>query len=343
MSADGLSGGTPPRPDFQIVRSLDAFPVGLAGGVVAIGNFDGVHRGHQAVLNAALALGQAGGKPIYAMTFEPHPRTVFTPDTPVFRLTPSPVKALVIAALGLDGMLEIPFDRDFAGLSASEFVTGILIDKLQIAHAVTGYDFHFGAKRAGSPAFLQQSGTEHGFGVTVVEAFADENAEPISSSRIRASLRDGEVAEAGGLLGYRWVVAGRIVHGEKRGRDLGYPTANIRLQENCELRHGIYSVRMTVDGQTLDGVANYGRRPTFDNGPPLLEVFVFDFDGDLYEKSTAVTFVSFLRPEAKFESVDALIAQMDIDSAEARAALQAAGPGSHFDQQISGGAAKLTL
>lgn len=341
MTADQHIGGDA-KPDFRKIDGLGEFPAALRGGVVAIGNFDGVHRGHQTVLNAALALGHAGHKPVYAMTFEPHPRTVFAPDKPVFRLTPPDVKALIVRALGLDALLTVPFTREFAGLSAANFVSDILIGTLGIAHAVTGYDFHFGARRAGSPAFLQQSGTESGFGVTVVEAFSSENAEAISSSRIRAALRQGDVAEAAGLLGYRWVVAGKVVHGEKRGRELGFPTANIRLDPTCELRHGIYAVRMQVDGRDLEGVANYGRRPTFDDGPPLLEVFAFDFSEQIYDKVVAVSFVSFLRPEEKFDSVEALIAQMDRDCVEARASLAAAGPGSAFDREIAAGASRLT-
>ncbi|NBN64468.1 bifunctional riboflavin kinase/FAD synthetase [Microvirga tunisiensis] len=319
------------HPPFVHAEDLDHFPQHLKGGVVAIGNFDGVHRGHRIVLEQAMDIARAAGAPVYAMTFEPHPRTVFNPDAPVFRLTPRQAKAAVMEAFGLDGVLVLPFTRDFAGLAASDFVERILISSLGIRHAVTGHDFHFGKGRAGTPDFLRQSGAAHGFGVTIVAAETDEGGAIISSSRIRAALAEGDIALANGLLGYRWFVEAEVRHGEKRGRDLGYPTANLRLADNCPLRHGIYAVRVLVDGKPVDGVASYGRRPTFDNGAPLLEVFLFDFSGDLYGKVLRVSLVSYLRPEERFDSIEALIAQMDRDSAEARAALAAMQPLSPLD------------
>ncbi|ADZ71864.1 bifunctional riboflavin kinase/FAD synthetase [Polymorphum gilvum] len=316
---------------FSLVDDLAAFPAHLRGGVVAIGNFDGVHRGHRAVLDEAAAVARATGEPVYAMTFEPHPRTVFNPSRPVFRLTPAPIKAAVMEAFGLDGLLVVPFTHDFAGMEAADFVRGILIDTLRIRHAVTGYDFHFGKARAGTPDYLRNAGRDHGFGVNIVEAENDEGGEVISSSRIRAALADGDLVLANALLGYRWFVEGTVEHGEKRGRDLGYPTANLRLAPECTLRHGIYAVQVQVDGQRHEGVASFGRRPMFDNGAPLLETFLFDFAGDLYGRTMRVSFVSFLRPEARFDGIEALIAQMDRDSDEARAALASARPLSALD------------
>ncbi|WP_430513215.1 bifunctional riboflavin kinase/FAD synthetase [Pannonibacter phragmitetus] len=325
---------------FSVVEDLASLPAHLKGSVVAIGNFDGVHRGHRAVLQAAIDEAHGHGRPVTAMTFEPHPRSVFAPHVPLFRLTPAHAKAEVMEALGLDGLIVLPFTRDFASLEAERFVEEILIGALGIRHAVTGYDFHFGKGRAGTPDFLRASGEKHGFGVTIVSAENDESGEVISSSRIRAALAEGDLALANGLLGYRWFAEAEVRHGEKRGRDLGYPTANLRLADDCTLKHGIYAVRVEVDGQRHDGVASFGRRPTFDNGAPLLEVFLFDFSGDLYSKTLRVRFVSYLRPEERFDSVDALIAQMDRDSAEARAALASMQPLSALDLAL--GAVPLT-
>jgi riboflavin kinase/FMN adenylyltransferase len=322
------------RRPFHLVTSLDAVPAALGGGVVAIGNFDGVHRGHQAVLGRALDRAAASGRPAVAMTFEPHPRTVFRPDQPVFRLTPPGPKARLMRALGLDGLLVVPFDRDFAAVSADDFVSGILRGRLGIAEAVVGYDFHFGRARGGSPAFLAARGAADGFAVEIVEAFADEGAEAVSSSRIRDALAEGDLGLAQGLLGYRWFVEAEVVHGEKRGRDLGFPTANMRLAPDCRLRHGVYAVTFAVDGVVHHGVASYGRRPQFDNGAPLLETYLFDFAGNLYGKTATVTFVSWLRPELRFDGVDALVAQMRLDSAEARSVLTAIGPGTALDRAL---------
>ncbi|MTI00618.1 bifunctional riboflavin kinase/FAD synthetase [Roseibium sp. RKSG952] len=326
---------TPSLGDFHHVNGLSAFPDTLKNGVVAIGNFDGVHRGHRAVLNTALEIGRNMNRPVYAMTFEPHPRTVFNPASPVFRLTPEVQKAEVLKAEGLDGMLVLPFSKEFASVEASDFVADILISALSITHAVTGHDFHFGKARKGTPDYLKASGEAEGFGVTIVHPETDENAEIISSSRIRDALAAGDIALANGLLGYRWFVDAVVQHGDKRGRDLGYPTANLRFPEGCPLKHGIYAVKVSLNGKNYDGVASYGRRPTFDNGAALFEVFLFDFNGDLYGETLRVHLVSYLRGEEKFDSADALIDQMDRDSAEARAALASLRPLTELDTRLT--------
>lgn len=326
------SGASP----FVVAHELDAVPQALRGGVVAIGNFDGMHRGHQALFATALAEGGRLGRPVLAMTFEPHPRTFFRPAEPVFRLTPAPIKARVAAALGLSGLLVLPFDARLAATSAAAFVNDLLIDGLGLEHAVVGWDFHFGHKRVGSPGFLQDQGDRSGFGVTIIEPFTDEAGDTVSSSRTRELLEAGELAAANGLLGYRWRVEGEVIHGEKRGRDLGFPTANMRLPADCRLRHGIYAVTMSVDGVTCQGVASFGRRPTFDNGAPLLETFLFDFAGDLYGKTVTVAFISRLRDEMKFSGIDPLVWQMNRDAAEARALLAALDPGSAIDRALDG-------
>ncbi|OJJ13158.1 riboflavin biosynthesis protein RibF [Alphaproteobacteria bacterium AO1-B] len=323
-----------PSSEFRIAESLESFPSSLKGGVVAIGNFDGVHRGHRAVLDAALGLGRGTHHPVFAMSFEPHPRTVFNPAKPVFRLTPPPLKTEMLRVCGLDGALILPFTKDFAAVEANAFVQDILIDTLGISHAVTGYDFHFGCARQGTPDYLRAAGAQHGFGVTIVQREEDENADVISSSRIRENLATGDMAEANALLGYRWFFESQVQHGDKRGRDLGYPTANLRMPEDCPLLQGIYAVKVKVGDDWYGGVASYGRRPTFDNGAALFEVYLFDFKGDLYGKTLRVHVVSYLRGEAKFDSADALIAQMDRDSEEARAALASLQPLSEIDLKL---------
>ena len=324
-----------PDPASSTFDLADPLPARLTGAHVAIGNFDGVHRGHQAVLAAALDRARAENRPALALTFEPHPRSFFAPDKPVFRLTPPEVKARLAAALGLDGLVVATFDRALASLPAEAFVAEILVGRLGITGATIGWDFHFGRGREGTPAFLDAAGRRHGFSVDVVEPFACEGGEPVSSSRIRSALEAGDLAEAAGLLGYRWFVEGTIVGGDRRGRDLGFPTANMHLAPDCALRHGVYAVTIAIDGVRRDGVANWGRRPQFDDGAPVLETHVFDFSGDLYGHTAEVTFVSYLRPEAKFESVAALIAQMHLDCAEARAVLTTVGPGTALDRALT--------
>ncbi len=323
-------------PGFALADLATDLAPQLRGAHVAIGNFDGMHRGHQAVLAATLDRARVAGRPALALTFEPHPRSFFAPDRPVFRLTPAPAKARLARALGLDGLVVATFDHDLAGLTAEDFVAKILVERLGLANATIGWDFQFGRGRGGTPAFLDAAGRDHGFSVDVVEPYGCEGGELVSSSRIRAALEAGDLAEASGLLGYRWFVEGEIVGGDARGRDLGFPTANMRLSPDCRLKHGVYAVTFRVDGVTHMGVANWGRRPQFDNGAPVLETFVFDFSGDLYGKTVDVTFVSHLRPEAKFPSLQGLIDQMHLDCAEARAVLAGMGPGTALDLALAG-------
>ncbi|MER8624113.1 bifunctional riboflavin kinase/FAD synthetase [Mesorhizobium sp. M1143] len=322
---------------FEHISATAPLPPHLRGGVVAIGNFDGVHRGHQAVLDRALAEAGRRGVPALVLTFDPHPRKVFRPDMPLFVLTPPPMKARLLSHLGFAAIVEQPFTRAFAGLSAEAFVTDVLETNLGITHAVTGFDFHFGKDRQGGPAFLMAAGERHGFGVTLVDAFRDEGAEVVSSSRIRELLCEGEVAEAAGLLGYRFTVESEVIGGQQLGRTLGFPTANMRLSPETTLKEGIYAVRFRrADGTLYDGVASFGRRPTVDdNGAPLLETFVFDFAGDLYGEICDVSLFGFLRPEVKFDGLDGLVAQMKRDEAEARALLAGVRPLSDLDGAIA--------
>jgi riboflavin kinase/FMN adenylyltransferase len=306
------------------------------GASIAFGNFDGVHRGHQSVLNRALDEARARGVPALVLTFEPHPRSVFRPDQPVFRLTPAPLKARILEGMGFSAVIEYPFDRTFSQLSASDFIRSILMDWLHAGHVVTGFDFHFGKGREGGPAFLMAAGDENGFGVTLVDAFRDENASVISSSFIRKLLGEGAVAEAAGLLGYHYTVEAEVVGGQQLGRTLGFPTANMQLPPEVELRNGIYAVRFRrPDGSLHNGVASYGRRPTVtSNGAPLLETFLFDFAGDLYGEVSAVSFFGHLRDELKFDGLDALVVQMKRDEEEARALLAGVKPLGVIDQRL---------
>ncbi|HAU76996.1 MAG TPA: bifunctional riboflavin kinase/FAD synthetase, partial [Agrobacterium sp.] len=300
-------------------------------------NFDGVHRGHRAVLDRALELAEARGVPALVLTFEPHPRSVFRPDTPVFRLTPAPLKARILEAIGFRSVIEYPFDREFSQRSAEEFVQSILIDWLHASAVVTGFDFHFGKGREGGPAFLMEAGKRHGFDVTLVDAFRDEGADVVSSSRIRSLLCEGDVAGAAGLLGYRFTVESEVIGGQKLGRTLGYPTANMALAPETELKAGIYAVRFRrPDGSIRDGVASFGYRPTVtDNGAALLETFVFDFSGDLYGEVCSVSFFGHLRDELKFDGLDPLVAQIKRDEEEARAMLSGVQPLSEVDAKIA--------
>ena len=296
-------------------------PPGLEGAVVAIGNVDGLHRGHRGVIARAKALAARLGKPCAVLTFEPHPADFFAKKSVIFRLTSHQAKAAFLRRLGLDGVIVLTFDAGLSGLTAQQFVDDVLLRRLGVSGVVAGYDFHFGAKRQGTPDFLKSEGARQGFAVDIVERIAQDEAgtlDAVSSTSTRAALAAGDVAQAARLLGHPWFVEGEVVHGRKVGRTIGFPTANIALDPSCRLAHGIYAVTLTVDGVTHKGAANFGKRPTFDDGPPLLEVYVLDFDGDLYGKTVEVAFIDFVRPEAKFDSVEALVARMNEDVAEAR-------------------------
>jgi riboflavin kinase/FMN adenylyltransferase len=322
---------------FRRIPGDERLPASLRGGVVAIGNFDGVHRGHQAVLQRALDEARRRGARALVLTFEPHPRKVFRPDVPLFILTPPPMKARLLAHLGFDAVVEQAFTRDFASQDAETFVTKVLEENLGISHSVTGFDFHFGKNRQGGPAYLMAAGERHGFGVTLVDAFRDEGAEIVSSSRIRELLAAGDVAQAAGLLGYRFTVEAEVTQGKQLGRTLGFPTANMVLPAEAELKHGIYAVRLRrADGSLHDGVASFGRRPTVDeNGAPLLETFVFDHSGDFYGETCQVSLFGYLRGEVKFDGLDALVVQMKRDDEEARALLAGVRPLSELDAKVA--------
>ena len=297
----------------------DGDPAPPRGAVAAIGNFDGVHRGHRHLLDATLAQARRLGRPAAILTFEPHPRDFFRPGAGSFRLTPEPVKQKILGAFGIDLVFVKRFDGGLAGTDARTFVMEILRGQLGLRAAVIGGDFHFGRGRTGTPALLADFGREAGIDVHVQEMVQGRGAS-ISSSRIREALAAGDIAAAEELLGYRWFVEGEVRHGEKIGRTLGFPTANLALPASCGLRHGIYAVRAAVaPGVVHAGVASFGRRPTFDDGAPLFETHLFDFAGDLYGRRIEVELLDWIRPEEKFASAEALVAAMGRDAERARA------------------------
>ena len=321
-----MSRSDVPAKSFHVARGgaqgIDSGP--LAGAVVAIGNFDGVHRGHRAVIGAALKRAKELGRKAAALTFVPHPRLFLRPQEPLFQLSSEHAKLRLLAATGLDGAIVMTFDAALAATPAEDFVAKILVGALGIGGAAIGFDFHFGKNRAGSPAFLAEQGARFSFAVDVMPPLEDEGR-PVSSGAVRAALAAGRVVEATELLGAPWFVSGEVIHGDKRGRELGFPTANLKLDPSCGLKHGIYAVRVDIAGKRHDGVASFGRRPMFDDGAPLLEVFLFDFDGDLYGQAIDVAFIGWIRHEQKFESIETLKRHMMADAAQARDGLKRAG------------------
>ncbi|MEM0900190.1 MAG: bifunctional riboflavin kinase/FAD synthetase [Pseudomonadota bacterium] len=322
------------------VTGFGDIPDGMLGGVVAIGNFDGVHRGHQLVIDRALGSRTNKTQPVIAMTFEPHPRTVFKPDEPVARLTDAAMKSTILQCAGASGVLEVPFSREFSKQTADQFVDDILIGALQAKHVVTGFDFHFGVNRQGGPAFLMEAGKKHGFDVSLVDAERDKTFEVISSSRIRDALTAGDLGLANSLFGYKFRVSAEVIHGKQLGRTLGFPTANMVLEETMPLAHGVYAVMVHgADETPLPGIANFGRRPTVDvAGGPLLETHIFDRTIDLYDRTFEVSFHAFIRGEQKFSGIDALKEQMDKDAAKAREILSGTTDFSALDEKLNAAA-----
>jgi riboflavin kinase/FMN adenylyltransferase len=290
--------------------------------LVVIGNFDGLHRGHRAVIEAGRVLANEQSRPLAVLTFDPHPRSYFRPEEPVFRLTPDPLKAAILSHWEVDGLVILPFNAEMASTSAKAFVDDHLFGQINASGVAIGHDFHFGKGREGSPAFIQEHAKALGRSSVIVPPLTAFD-EPVSSTAIRAALAEGDVPHANHLLGYRYLFQAEVRHGEKIGRTLGFPTANLRLPAENGLMEGIYAVRVEVEGKVFNAVASYGRRPTFDNGAPLFEIWLMDFSGDLYGKTLTVECVQRQRGELKFDSVEALIEQMHRDAAEAKAILAA--------------------
>ncbi|MCS6760734.1 MAG: bifunctional riboflavin kinase/FAD synthetase [Candidatus Devosia symbiotica] len=317
---------------FVRLSDLDNVPAQLRGAYVAIGNFDGFHRGHQMVLSTLKARADAAGVPAMVLTFEPHPRDVFAPAPFMFRLTENGAKARLAEALGLDAIAILNFDHAFSQIEAEDFVSRFLIEALGVTGVIVGSDFHFGRQRRGTPVFLKAAGDANGFVVETLNLI-DEGDEIISSSRIRAALSEGAVTTANRLLGYHWFFDGCVIKGDQRGRELGYPTANTITHASFQLSQGVYAVRTRVADQLLDGVAAFGK-PMFNNQRPPFETHLFNFDQDIYGQTITVALVGHIRGQEVFSGLDELIAAMDRDSGKARALISIARPLSALDSKL---------
>ncbi|MBI1238857.1 MAG: bifunctional riboflavin kinase/FAD synthetase [Alphaproteobacteria bacterium] len=310
---------------MHVIRDWRHVPERWRGAVAAIGNFDGVHRGHQALIGRAME--RAAGRPAGAVVFEPHPVEYFKPDAPSFRLTPFDAKARLLSARGLDVLFALRFDQELATMSAENFVRDVLRGGLGLAAVVVGADFQFGKGRKGNLDLLRREGEALGLGVECVDPVILKDDAKVSSTLIREALKNGRPRDAARDLGHWWTVEGHVTRGDQRGRTIGFPTANLALKGTIEPALGVYAVRVTVEDEagakTYDGVANFGRRPTFDKKDVLLEVHLFDFAGDLYGKRIAVAFVEFVRPERKFDGLESLKTQIAADCEAARTILAA--------------------
>jgi riboflavin kinase/FMN adenylyltransferase len=300
---------------MRIFKDLQDVTESARNTVVVIGNFDGVHRGHCAVLAQGREIADSLGKELSILTFEPHPRRLFRPDDPPFRITPEVLKAERLEKSGVDNLFSLHFDWDFASQSAESFIKNIIANGVSPAHIVVGYDFRFGQLRKGKPENFQSAG----FDTTIIQEVADDE-EKLSSSRIRTSLRHGKIDEANELLGWEWEIRGEVVPGDQRGRELGYPTANVQLGDTTHPAYGIYATWVQIEGEEewRPSATNIGIRPMFETPEALVETFIFDFDKEIYGKTLRVKPVKRLRGEAKFESLEDLIEQMAKDCEQAR-------------------------
>ncbi|MCB2106607.1 MAG: bifunctional riboflavin kinase/FAD synthetase [Rhodobacteraceae bacterium] len=311
---------------MRLFRYFGEVPGPLRGGVIALGNFDGLHLGHQAVIGEAVRIAREKGVAASVMTFEPHPRLFFKPDQDPFRLSPFRIKARLIEAMGIDYLYVQSFDRDFSQRPAENFIDEILVDGLGISHVVVGFDYVFGRARGGNVDLLKSKSAGGGFGVTAVAEKKSDGGPRYSSSNIRTFLIEGQCRAAAQLLGRYWEIEGRVEHGDQRGRFMGFPTANLPHRDYLHPKRGVYAVRAGIDhgAETVwhDAVANFGYRPTFDKKDLLLEVHVFDFDEDLYQKHLRVALIDYIRPEMKFDGLPAIKAQIAKDCEVARGLLK---------------------
>lgn len=313
---------------MRIIECADAGPDSVPAAVVAIGNFDGIHRGHQAVLAVALDAARERGVPAGLLTFEPHPRMFFAPHNPMFMITSMQLKARLAAALGFEFIAVLEFDLGLAALEPEQFVEQILVKKLSAVHIVTGADFRFGRARAGDIATLRSLGAAHGLSVSDVAPVGDPEADLpyFSSTSVRQALLHGNPRAAAEILGYWWTVMGDVVKGDQIGHTIGFPTVNIVIEETSAPRLGIYAVRVRSGDQhgreVWRGAGYVGRRPTFGKEEVVLEVFLFDFDGDLYGRTLMIEFIEFIRGDEKFDGVDALRHRMEQDCVEAKRLLE---------------------
>jgi len=307
-----------PNPYFmQLIRDIkpDLFPKGC---VLAIGNFDGVHLGHQGIIRECIARARALGVPAVVMSFEPHPREFFGRAGEPLRLSSPKQKAQLLAALGIDALLLMRFNQQLASTSAENFVSSLLVKTLGVRHVVTGQNFAFGKGRGGGSDFLTEQARTQGFGFTACAPVMSATSEVISSSAIRAALKEGDLETARTMLGGDYVVGGHVIHGEKRGRTIGFPTMNLALKKRFVPRKGVYAAKMEVAGKRYDAVVNIGIKPTFGAHAPLLEAHAFGLEGDMYGRYACLALKAFLRDEMRYESLDLLKAQIAHDANLAR-------------------------
>ena len=307
---------------MRIVRDWRGLSDADRGAAVAVGAFDGVHRGHQAVIAEARAAAARLGAPLGVVSFDPHPRRWFQPDAAPFRLMTADQMAEALGPLGVDILYLLPFDGEMAGMSDAGFAERVLAQGLGARHAGVGFDFTFGKGRSGSPEALRTYGERLGFTVSVAERIDDPDGLKLSSSAVREALKAGDMDRAAAILGRPFAIRGEVIHGDKRGRAIGVPTANIDLGDYMRPAYGVYAIRARLkDGRTIDGVASLGVRPMYAVERPLLEAWLFDFDGDLYGQALDVQLIAWLRGEEIFDGLDALKAQIGRDAAAARAVL----------------------
>jgi len=306
----------------EIIRGWRDLPASQRGAAVAVGAFDGVHRGHQAVIASARAAAERLGAPLGVVSFDPHPRRLFQPEAAPFRLMTADQMARALAPLGVDRLYLIPFDREMAGMTDEEFARRVLSEGLGIAHAAVGFDFTFGKGRSGSPEALRTYGESLGFTVSVTDRIDDASGLKLSSSAVREALKAGDMDRAAAILGRPFAIQGEVIHGDKRGRTIGVPTANVAMGDYMRPAYGVYATRTRLpDGRVIKGVANLGVRPMFEIEQPLLEIWLLDFDESLYGQTLETELVAFLRGEMKFDGLDALKVQIEADAAAARAVL----------------------
>ncbi|WP_428149541.1 bifunctional riboflavin kinase/FAD synthetase [Brevundimonas sp.] len=308
---------------IDVIRDWRDLPASQRGAAAALGAFDGVHRGHQAVIASARETADRLGAPLAVVSFDPHPRRWFQPDAAPFRLMTAGQMARALEPLGVERLYLLPFDADMAAMSDEAFALDVLSDGLGLTHASVGFDFTYGKGRTGSPDALARIGRQLGFSVAVTERVDDRGGLKLASSAVREALNAGDMARAAAILGRPFAIEGKVVHGDKRGRTIGVPTANVRLADYMRPAYGVYATRTRLaDGRVIDGVANLGVRPMFEIAEPLLEVWLFDFAEDLYGQTIETELVALLRGEMNFDSLDALKVQIDADAAAARAVLQ---------------------
>ena len=307
-----------------IIRGWRDLSADQKGAAVAVGAFDGVHRGHQAVIADAARAARALNAPLGVVSFEPHPRRFFQPDAAPFGLMTPDQMAHALGDLGVERLYLLPFDAEMAGMSDRDFAEQVLAQGLGVRHAAVGFDFTFGKGRTGSPEALRTYGVELGFTVSVTDRIDDPDGLKLSSSAVREALKAGDMARAAAILGRPFAIAGQVVHGDKRGRTIGVPTANVPLGGYMRPAYGVYATRTRLaDGRVFGGVANLGVRPMWKTPEPMLEVWLFGFDGDLYGQVVETQLIAYLRPEAVFDGLEALKAQIDADAEAAIAALAA--------------------